>query len=121
MSKLSFADFYIPRKKRKAVKTVVVRKSVPLSRVGVRVPLGLQVLITSFDESGVKKRQEIMNDESDKSEIGDYCPNDGDVFQPIRVRRNIQDDIEHDEFLLDYSFNFLPYCGIIFWIISIIC
>lgn len=46
--------------------------------------------------------------------------NGSDVFQSVGVRRLIQTSNGLDRFLLDYGFNFLPYCSIIFYILFII-
>jgi hypothetical protein len=57
------------------------------------------------------------SDECDTKKTCNNVPNVRNVFQSFWVRRNIQDDTGHDRFLLDYCFSFLPYCGIIFYIV----
>lgn len=52
-----------------------------------------------------------------EEESSDCIFNAWDVFQPIWIRRNIQNDTRFYRFLLEYCGNFLPYCGIIFWVI----
>lgn len=52
----------------------------------------------------LKQRSNILSDDSN-------------VFQPIWFRRAIQSSNGLDRFLLDYGFNFLPYSGVLFWII----
>lgn len=47
-------------------------------------------------------------------------PDDGNVFQPIWVRRVIQNSMGLDRFLLDYGFDFLLPCGIFSWFIFFI-
>jgi hypothetical protein len=42
------------------------------------------------------------------------------VFQPVWVRCIVQNDDGINGFLLDYGFNFLPYIGLISWIIFIL-
>lgn len=39
------------------------------------------------------------------------------VLQPFRIRCAFQDGDGLNKFLLDYGFNFLPYVGIISWVI----
>jgi hypothetical protein len=46
--------------------------------------------------------------------------NDRHVFKSVWIRRLIQTSDGFDRFLLDYGFNFLFPCGIVFWIIFIL-
>lgn len=56
-----------------------------------------------------------------KRENGDPLPNDLPLLQSRWIRCNIQDGFRLDRFLLEYSTNFLPYFGIISWIIFLLC
>jgi len=46
--------------------------------------------------------------------------NDSNVLQSFRIRRFIQNSDGMDRFLLDYGYNFLFPCGVIFWVIFIL-
>ena len=46
--------------------------------------------------------------------------NDSNVFQSFRIRRFIQNGNGMDRFLLDYGYNFLFPCGVVFWVIFIL-
>jgi hypothetical protein len=46
--------------------------------------------------------------------------NDSNVLQSFRIRRFIQNGDGMDRFLLDYGYNFLFPCGVIFWVIFIL-
>lgn len=56
-----------------------------------------------------------------KRETSDPLPNDLPVLKPRWIRRHIQDDSRLDRFLLEYSINFLPCCGIVSWIVFLLC
>lgn len=56
-----------------------------------------------------------------KREISDPLPNALPLLQPRWIRRNIQDGSGLDKFLLEYGINFLPYCGIVSWIVFLLC
>jgi len=46
--------------------------------------------------------------------------NDSNVLQSFRIRRFIQNGDGMDRFLLDYGYNFLFPCGVVFWLIFIL-
>lgn len=56
----------------------------------------------------------------DEEEVGHDLSISRHFFLPIWIRRTIQADNDLDGFLLDYGFNFLPYIGIIFWLVLLI-
>ena len=62
-----------------------------------------------------------MDGDGETGETGDPLPNGGDVLQPIRLRRDIQSRAGFNGFVLDYSLYFLPCCGVVFWIVFLLC
>jgi len=59
-------------------------------------------------------------EEGSKRETSDPLPNALSFLQPTRIRRNIQGNSRLNRFLLAYSSSFLPYCGIISWILFLL-
>lgn len=52
-----------------------------------------------------------------KTKIINGNTNDGNILLPIGLRRFILFGYECDQFLRTYSFNFLPYIGIVIYIV----
>ncbi len=57
---------------------------------------------------------------NEKTKNSNIIPNDGNVLQPLRVRRDTINADENNRFLLESQFSFVLPCGFLFWIILLI-
>ena len=58
--------------------------------------------------------------ENDKTKISNSMSNDGDVFQPLWIRRYSDNVDEINWFLLRSQFSFVLPCGILFWLVLLL-
>lgn len=73
-----------------------------------------------MDPDGDTQIKSIKRQGEENSFFQRYFHNASNVFFTLWLRWTLRDDNELDRFLLDYRRNFLPYFGIIFYLVYIL-